>query len=84
MHNDYIGVRLLQPLFKFSAGDRIVGHAYAPRKRRLTIGSVRQVRQESSLPPGFKRYLVQWDNDGAQTWHDERELSPLRIEEVAA
>jgi hypothetical protein len=84
MRNDYVGVHLTQPLFRYSAGDRIVGHAYAPRERRLMIGVVRQVRQEMSLPPGYKRYLVLWDSDGIQTWHDERELSPLKTEAVTA
>lgn len=70
-----------QPLYRYNVGDRIVGHAYAPRSRRMQHGTVVHMRRETTIPAGYKRYLVQW-RDGMQTWHDERELSPLRQEEA--
>jgi cupin superfamily acireductone dioxygenase involved in methionine salvage len=66
---------------RFSAGDRVVGHAYAPRRFRLARGVVTQVRQFTP-PPGHKAYEVRWIIDGEMVyqWHDERELSPLMEE----
>lgn len=66
---------------RYRMHDRVVGHAWAEQRYRLKIGTVMQV-YAFMPPPGYKTYQVRWTIDEEQiySWHDERELSPLRTE----